>query len=180
MAYRLCKYISGSCPTENHAWCPQNTVHLLPGGIDWPLVFFKTASLRFNSHSLQFTLLKCEVGILYPRIHVPDCRFDRWVRKVPWRRAWQPTPIFLPGEFHGQRTLAGYSPWGHKESDMTEVTEHAHMQGISQWCLAHSQSWVIINTTDFENIFITPKINPISSSSDPSFSLVSYRSLLQL
>ena len=40
--------------------------------------------------------------------------------KIPWRRAWQPTPVFLPGEFHGQRSLAGYSPWGHKESDMTE------------------------------------------------------------
>ena len=43
-----------------------------------------------------------------------------------WSRAWQPTPVFLPGEFHGQRSLAGYNPWGHKESDMTEVTEHTH------------------------------------------------------
>ena len=38
----------------------------------------------------------------------------------PWRRAWQPTPVFLSGEFHGQRSLAGYSPWGCRESDMTE------------------------------------------------------------
>ena len=37
--------------------------------------------------------------------------FDSWVRKIPWRRAWQPTPVFLPGEFHGQRSLAGYGPW---------------------------------------------------------------------
>ena len=37
-----------------------------------------------------------------------------------WRRAWQPTPVFLPGEFHGLRNLEGYSPWGRKESDMTE------------------------------------------------------------
>ena len=42
------------------------------------------------------------------------------VRKIPWRRKWQPTPVFLPGESHGQRSLAGYSPWGHKELDMTE------------------------------------------------------------
>ena len=42
-----------------------------------------------------------------------------WVGKIPWSRAWQPTPVFLPGEFHGQRSLAGYSPWGHKGSDMT-------------------------------------------------------------
>ena len=38
----------------------------------------------------------------------------------PWRREWQPTPAFLPGEFHGQRSLAGYSPWGRKELDTTE------------------------------------------------------------
>ena len=47
--------------------------------------------------------------------------FNPWVRKLPWRRAWQPTPVFLPGEFHGWRSLRGYSPWGHKESDMTEA-----------------------------------------------------------
>ena len=49
-------------------------------------------------------------------------RFDPWVRKIPWRRAQQPTPVLLPGESHGQRSLAGYSPWGHTESDTTEVT----------------------------------------------------------
>ena len=46
-------------------------------------------------------------------------RFDPWVGKILWRRKWQPTPVFLPWEFHGQRSLAGYSPWGHKESDTT-------------------------------------------------------------
>ena len=49
-------------------------------------------------------------------------RFDPWVGKVPWRRAWQPTPVFLPRESHGQRSLVGYSPWGCKESDTTEMT----------------------------------------------------------
>ena len=48
--------------------------------------------------------------------------FQIWVRKIPWRRAWQSTPVFLPGESHGQISLAGYSPWGHKESDTTEAT----------------------------------------------------------
>ena len=42
------------------------------------------------------------------------------VRKIPWRRKWQPTPVFLPGESHGQGSLAGYSLWGRKESDTTE------------------------------------------------------------
>ena len=47
--------------------------------------------------------------------------FDPWVEKIPWRKAWQPTPVFLPGESHGQRSLAGYDPWGHTESDTTEA-----------------------------------------------------------
>ena len=47
--------------------------------------------------------------------------FNPWVRKIFWRRTWQPTPVFLPGESRGQRSLTGYySPWGHKESDITE------------------------------------------------------------
>ena len=50
------------------------------------------------------------------------CRFDPWLRKIPWRRPWQPTPVFLPGESLGQRTLVGYGPQGHKESDTTEAT----------------------------------------------------------
>ena len=51
-------------------------------------------------------------------------RFDSWVGRISWRRAWQPTPVFLPGESHGQRSLAGYSPQGHKETDTTEATQH--------------------------------------------------------
>ena len=47
--------------------------------------------------------------------------FDPWARKIPWRRKWQQTPIVLPGKFHGQRTLVGYHPRDHKESDMTEI-----------------------------------------------------------
>ena len=48
--------------------------------------------------------------------------FSPWVRKIPWRREWQPTAVFLPGEFHGQRNLEDYSPSGHKESDTTGAT----------------------------------------------------------
>ena len=47
-------------------------------------------------------------------------RFEPWVRKIFWRREWPSTPVFLPGEFHGQRNLAGYSPWGCKELDKIE------------------------------------------------------------
>ena len=49
-------------------------------------------------------------------------QFNPWVRKMPWKNAWQLTLVFLPGEFYVQRSLVGYSPWGHKQSDMTGVT----------------------------------------------------------
>ena len=51
-------------------------------------------------------------------------RFNSWVRKIHWRRKWQPTPVLLPEKSHGQRSMAGYCPWGCKESN---VTEHTHM-----------------------------------------------------
>ena len=60
-------------------------------------------------------------------------RFGPWVRKIPWRREWQPTPLFLPEEFHGQRSLTGCSPWGHKEQDTTE-----------RLSLTHSYKYIII------------------------------------
>ena len=50
------------------------------------------------------------------------CRFNPWVRKIPWKRAWQLTPVFLPGESHGQRKLKGYVTYSHKESNTTETT----------------------------------------------------------
>ena len=58
-----------------------------------------------------------------------QCRklgFSPWVRKGPWRRKWQPAPVFLPGKFHGQRSLVGYSPRDHKELAMTEGA-HMHL-----------------------------------------------------
>ena len=50
------------------------------------------------------------------------CRFNPWVGKILWRRKWLRTSVFLPGKFHGQRGVAGYSPWGHKEMDIAEHT----------------------------------------------------------
>ena len=60
--------------------------------------------------------------------HIRD-GFSPWVGKIPWRRKWQFTPIFLPGEPHGQRGLAGYSPWDRKESDIIERLTHTHILG---------------------------------------------------
>ena len=69
-----------------------------------------------------------------------DCRrlrrhgFNPWVRKIPWRRKWQPTPVFLPGESYRQRSLVGCNPGGHKESD---TTEHAHTYTYLHYLLIH-------------------------------------------
>ena len=55
--------------------------------------------------------------------------FDSWVGKIPWRRAWQPTPVFLLENPHGQRSLAGYSPYSNKKLDLTEelsITQHVY------------------------------------------------------
>ena len=65
------------------------------------------------------------------------CGFDPWVEKIPWSRKWQPTPVFLPGKSHGRRSLAGYSPQGHKELDTTVQLTHTYTQGtkgLPRWC----------------------------------------------
>ena len=76
----------------------------------FPLVTVEVRITTFLNH------LYCDYRIC------KRCGFSPWDRKTPWRRKWQPAPVFLPGESHGQRSLVGYSLWGHKESDTTEVT----------------------------------------------------------
>ena len=81
------------------------------------------------------------------------CGLNPWIRKIPWRRKWQPTPVFLPGKSHGQRSLVGYSPWGCKESEMTESRNVAgwkfnFLNFLELWlCMWHSsvQFNIIIN-----------------------------------
>ena len=68
--------------------------------------------------------------------------FDLWVGKIPWRRKWQPTPVLLLGKSHGQRSLLGYSPWDHKELDMTEWLT------LSLHCLLiNAQSALVVRIT---------------------------------
>ena len=70
-----------------------------------------------------------------------QCRrpgFSPQVGKVPWSRDWLHTPVFLPGEFHGQRSMAGYSPWGRKELDMTEQLTVSSLSTFSQRDVGHS------------------------------------------
>ena len=73
----------------------------------------------------------------------------------PWRREWLPTPVFLPGEFHRQRSLEGYSPWGHKVSDITEQLTHRHTHTHTPIYTPMSNIWesqflhILINTFSF-------------------------------
>ena len=76
----------------------------------------------FLSYWLRSCLCDLASGWLSGQESICQCwrlRFDTSVGKIPWRRAWQPTPVFLPGKSHGQRSLEGYSLWGHKELDTT-------------------------------------------------------------
>ena len=72
--------------------------------------------LHFTQRASQVSL---EVMNLPASAEDKRCRFDPWVGTIPWNRKWHPTPLFLPGEAHGQRSLAGYSPRSHKELDTT-------------------------------------------------------------
>ena len=67
--------------------------------------------------------------------------FDPWVRKVLWSRKWHPAPIFLPGDSHGQRSLVGYRPWGHKESEMTENTHSIYYGSVEGHLLSWRNLW---------------------------------------
>ena len=74
-----------------------------------PVPFFFKAILRARWLSGKELACQCR-----------RCELDPWVGKIPWRRKWQPTPVFLLGKSHGQRSLVGHSPWSHKEVDTTE------------------------------------------------------------
>ena len=76
------------------------------------------------------------------------CRLNPWVGKIPWRRKWQPTPVFLPGERLGQRSLAGYSPRGCKESDRTERLNNNNPHCRTGSCLESGMA-LICHVSDF-------------------------------
>ena len=88
----------GICPGLN-SYLPQIFVHLEPMNVSiWKSVLFRCNQVKMMSYWIW--------GVF------------SW--PFPWRRKWQPTPVFLPGESHGRRSLVGYSPWGRKELDTTE------------------------------------------------------------
>ena len=88
------------------------------------------------------------------------CQFDSWVGKIPWRRAWQPTPIFMFRESHGQRSLEGYSPWNHRVGQDWSDLAHAraHQSGYKgkptsplQSCITKRRRQVMTGAEDMRN-----------------------------
>ena len=72
-------------------------------------------------------------------------RFDPWVGKILWRKEWKHTLVFLPGEFHGQRSLAGYSTWGHRESDTTEqLSLSLFMSSCSRKYMLATEGFIVV------------------------------------
>ena len=62
----------------------------------------------------------CDSAVKNPPEMQERHRFDLWIGKFPWKRAWHPIPVFLPGESHGQKSLVDYSPWGLQRIDTAE------------------------------------------------------------
>ena len=75
--------------------------------------------------------------------------FNPWVRKMPWRNKWQPTPVFLPGKSHGQRSLVGYSPWGWKRVRHDWASEYIYYVYTLSSLSIYSSVYIYIQLTDF-------------------------------
>ena len=87
-----------------------------------PLLIMHTPGPHPQERPTAMESRKLGCRVMGPKGHLQcrRCGFDPWFGKTPWRRKWQPTPVFLPGQSHGQRSPRGYSPRGRKESDTTE------------------------------------------------------------
>ena len=111
--------------------------------------------------------------------------FNPLVQKIPWRRKWQPTPVFLPGESHGRRSLVGYSPQGHKESDKTERLHFLSlpMAELTIWAFSCSVQFSSVQSFSRVRLFVTPWITARQASlsitnSQSSFKLMSMESVI--
>ena len=97
----------------------------------WDLFSFRKLMNLMKPDAYNFILIKVSQQVKN-RLQCRRHKFNPWVWKIPWRRKWQPTPVFLPGEFYGQRNLAGYSPWSCKESDTTQWLTH-YQEKMRRW-----------------------------------------------
>ena len=99
----------------------------------------------FYTRQLRLPRLTCQLPWWLSGEESGRHGFDPWVRNIPWRRKWQPTPVFLPGKSHGQRSLAGYSPWGHKSqtqlSNETTTTTRVTYSTFSRGNAPSTNGW---------------------------------------
>ena len=97
---------------------------------------------RSPGEGIGYPLQYSWASLVAQMVKKPPVMWETWVRslgwKTPWRRAWQPTPVFLPGEF--PRILGGYNPWGHEELDMTERLSTAHTSVAARSYVSHLTS----------------------------------------
>jgi len=91
--------------------------------------------------TLEASLLAHQYRICLQSRSFRRCRFDLWVGKIPWRRVWQPTPVFLPGESYGQRSLVGYSPWGHRVRNDWNNLAHTDIMALLMICFIFTEYW---------------------------------------
>ena len=99
--------------------------------------------------------------------------FHPWVGKTPWRRKWQPSPVFLTGKSHGRRSLVGYSPRGDKEAD---TTQHAHVRSVDSrnWTMGQPEKWTE-GHLDQTNAFLVWRGRPGSNPKHPFIQIFHYR-----
>ena len=107
---------------EGKEWMISVTSHSI-------LILCKIIPEYVNMWWLHFKGLQCGGSGIEPACQCKRHGFDPWVRKMPWRRKWQPTPVFLPGESHGQRSLVDYSPWDRKRIGHDWATKQQQQQG---------------------------------------------------
>ena len=130
--YSPCKLVKNAGPEVEVTRCP---IIAIPLTVAWRKL---RKHFKLSDHSCPRALV-CGVFSVAPGTTLlgfpggkePTCQcrrhkrhgFKPWIGKMPWRRAWQPTPVFLPGESRGQGSLAGYGPWGSKEVRYDSATK---------------------------------------------------------
>ena len=136
----LWNWLPPSCPPSFPFFVLQTSTYSLPGTVqgaesteptqqrsEMVLALLKLQSGRQEKHHARNVSCEKQGFPGGASCKEPTCQYrrhkwrglDPWVRKIPWKRAQQPTLVLLPGESHGQRSLVGYCPWGCKELDMT-------------------------------------------------------------
>ena len=107
----------------------------------WDQISTLLLNTLFNLHSLVAPSSSVVKRI---RLQCRRHRFNLWVGKIPWRKKWQPPPVFLPGKSHAQRSLVGYGPWGHRESERTQQLNSNNKVDKGQMYISYKSQYYIL------------------------------------